>query len=44
MLQPARTKFRKAHKGRIKGKGNKRRIFKFWFTWITGFRARKSNF
>ena len=31
MLQPARTKFRKAHKGRIKV--NKRSIFKF-VTWI----------
>ena len=36
MLQPARTKFRKAHKGRIKGKATRGASLN-WFTWTSGF-------
>ena len=42
MLQPARTKFRKAHKGRIKGKATRGASLNFGSHGLTGFRARKS--
>ena len=33
MLQPARTKHRKAHKGRIHGRAGRGEILKLWCLW-----------
>ena len=33
MLQPTRTKYRKAHKGRIHGKATRGELLKLWNLW-----------
>ena len=42
MLQPTRTKYRKAFKGRIKGKPAEL-LPKLWSIWSESYAARQSN-